>query len=85
MRNGRHATSAPSRLRRRDWSGRAAAIALIVTLAGLAVRTLPAQAAPAMPKAYPSRPTPLPEAEEIALARSAAPAEVSGRAAVWVR
>jgi hypothetical protein len=33
---------------------------------------------------YPSRPTPLPEAEEIALAMSAAPAEVSSRADIYV-
>jgi hypothetical protein len=84
MRDCQHTTSAPTRSRRRGWSARAAAVPLIVALAGPGARALPGQAAPAMPKAYPSRPAPLPEAEEIALARSAAPAEVSGRAAVWV-
>src|SRR5262245_15142475 len=33
---------------------------------------------------YPSRPRPLPEAEEIALAQTAAPAEISGAATIYV-
>lgn len=40
--------------------------------------------APAKPVAYPSRPKPLGEAEEIALATSAAPEEISSRADVYV-
>ena len=53
----------------------AMAAALLVGTAG----SLSAQAT-----GYPSKPVPLPEAQEIALARSAAPKEVSGDATVYV-
>lgn len=58
----------------------------IAAAAVLPARSLPAQSAsPAGAReAYPSRPEPMPEAEEIALARTAAPAEVSGQATIWV-
>jgi hypothetical protein len=49
----------------------------------LVVAALPASLA-AQSSRYPVKPTPFPEAEEIALARSAAPAEISALADVWV-
>jgi hypothetical protein len=55
-----------------------AALAVIIALVSV-VPALHGQA-----EAYPERPRPLPEAEEIALAMSAAPAEVSAKATVYV-
>lgn len=52
--------------------------AAVMVLGGLAA-PLHGQA-----EAYPERPAPLPEAEEIALARTAAPAEVSDHATIYV-
>jgi len=49
----------------------------------LVVVALPCAAAAQSPR-YPVKPTPLPEAEEMALARSAAPAEVAASADVYV-
>src|SRR6476469_2321039 len=56
----------------------AAALAVIIALVSVA------PALPGQTEAYPERPRPLPEAEEIALATSAAPAEVSTKATVYV-
>jgi hypothetical protein len=56
-------------------------------VAGLAAIVALGSVAPALhgqTEAYPERPRPLPEAEEIALAMSAAPAEISAQAAVYV-
>lgn len=55
-----------------------AALAVIVGLVSVA------PALPGQSEAYPERPRPLPEAEEIALATSAAPAEISARATLYV-
>jgi hypothetical protein len=57
---------------------RRAALAVIIALVSVA------PALHGQTEAYPERPRPLPEAEEIALARSAAPAEVSAKATVYV-
>jgi hypothetical protein len=53
---------------------------ILFVLASTLVTTANAQPAPG----YPVRPTPLPQAEEVALARSAAPPEVADHAAVYV-
>ncbi len=53
---------------------RLAALAVLVVVPSLHGQT----------EAYPERPRPLPEAEEIALAMTAAPAEVSARATIYV-
>ena len=58
----------------------AAAVFLVLSGAG---GTVQAQAARGEPR-YPVRPAPLPEAEEIRLAESAAPREVSSRAGIYV-
>lgn len=57
--------------------GPAAAITTALLLG--TVESMSAQAA-----GYPSKPVPLPEAQEIAIARSAAPKEVSGDATIYV-
>lgn len=62
----------------RSGTPRGAALAAIVALVSVAP-ALQGQA-----EAYPERPRPLPEAEEIALAMSAAPAEISAKATVYV-
>lgn len=56
-----------------------AGTALLVTLAA---SPLPAQSPP--PSRYPAPPRPLPEADEVALALSAAPAEISSHADIYV-
>ena len=64
---------------------RSPAAALVLLLVAGAGRTAPAQAqAPRTPARYPVRPAPLAEAEEIRLAESAAPREVSSRAGIYV-
>ena len=62
----------------RSGTGRGAALAVTVALASVA------PALHGQTEAYPERPRPLPEAEEIALAMSAAPAEISAKATVYV-
>ena len=62
---------------------RSTAAALILLLVAGAGRTAQAQA-PLAPARYPVRPAPLPEAEEIRLAESAAPREVSSRAGIYL-
>jgi hypothetical protein len=60
---------------------------IATALSFLAVSAALAPAAaqgPRTPPRYPVRPTPLPEAEEIRLAESAAPREVSARAGIYV-
>lgn len=56
---------------------------LLAGAGGIGQAQAPAQARPAGPR-YPVRPAPLPEAEEIRLAESAAPREVSSRAGIYV-
>lgn len=61
-------------------SSSAALILLILTGAGGSVRAQ----VPRAQARYPAQPAPLPEAEEIRLAQSAAPREVSSRAGIYV-
>jgi hypothetical protein len=56
---------------------------LLTGAGGIGQAQAPAPAQPARPR-YPVRPAPLPEAEEIRLAESAAPREVSSRAGIYV-
>ena len=58
--------------------GRVCKMAVIIALVSVA------PALHSQSEAYPERPRPLPEAEEIALATSAAPAEISAKATVYV-